>query len=113
MLARSAGRGWGPDQGELDYGSCANIRAQDDSGCLFSFCVNQEGPELQIARYSQSGQLRALGKVSLADAIGKLPKGGTFVTGQEQVVSLVAGETLASEPADPYCAAMLHVDDVK
>ena len=53
-----------------------------------------------------------LGKVSLCDAASKLLR-GTFVTGDQQAVSLVAGETLASEVGDPYCAALIHVDEVK
>jgi hypothetical protein len=99
---------------ELRHGSCANVRAQDDSGCRLEFCVSQDGPDLQVSRYTQSGQMRTLGKVSLADAIGGLPKGGTFVVGQDQqTVPLAAGETLVAEPGDPYCAALLHVDELK
>jgi hypothetical protein len=98
---------------ELRHGSCANVRAQDDSGCLLAFCVTQEGAVLHADRYSSGGQLRSLGAVSLADALGKLPKGGTFVTGiDDRRVPLVKGETLISEPADPYCSALVHVDDV-
>lgn len=96
---------------ELRHGACANVRAQNDSGCLLAFCVNQEGPTPQIARYS-GVQLRPLGKVSIADAIAQLPK-GTFVTGDEQTISLEEGEAFSAEPGDPYCGAVLRVDGVK
>ena len=96
---------------ELRHGTCANVRAQDDSGCLLTFCLTQEGPNLQVAPYSGSG-LHPLGKISLGDAAANLPR-GTFVTGAQQAVVFTAGETLASDLGDPYCAALLHVDEVK
>lgn len=96
---------------ELRHGSCANVRAQDDSGCLLAFCVSQDGPALQVARYS-GAQLRPVGKVSIADAVAQLPK-GTFVTGDQQTVTLEEGAAFAAEPGDPYCGAVLRVDAVK
>lgn len=97
---------------ELRHGSCANVRAQDDSGCLLTFCVNQEGPQLQIPPYNTGGQPQLLGKMPLAGAEARLPK-GTFVTGEQSTLPLREGETWAVTLRDPYCAALLHVDEVK
>lgn len=97
---------------ELLDGSCANVRAQDESGCLLKFCVNQEGPVLQLTHWSPYGQHRLLGKIPLAGAEKRLQK-GTFVTGEHTVVPLRDGETWAVDTDDPYCAALLHVDAVK
>jgi hypothetical protein len=97
---------------ELRHGSCANVRAQDDSGCLLTFCVNQEGPLLQVTRDWAAARLRPLGKITLADAAAHLPK-GTFVTGEGELVSLEKGETFSAESTDPYCGGLLHVDEVR
>ncbi len=111
VAPRGALAGVKAQQLDLRHGACANVRAQDDSGCLLTFCVNQEGPTLQVSPYS-SGQLHSVGRVSLSDAAARLPR-GTFVTGGQQLVDLVAGETLASELPDQYCAALVHVVEVK
>lgn len=95
---------------EVRHGSCASVRAQDESGCRIEFCATQDGPQLQIASFSNAGQLRSAGKISIEDALGPLPK-GTFVTGHGQAIALNPGETLISELADPYCAAVLHVEE--
>ncbi len=97
---------------ELQHWSCANVRAQDDSGCLLSFCTHQQGASLEIDRSFSGGQLRTMGKVSLVEALAQVPR-GTFVTGDQPAVTLREGETVAGTLNDPYCGAMLHVDAVK
>jgi hypothetical protein len=112
----SSGRGTLSDaqtqQVEMGHGSCANVRAQDESGCLVSFCATQEGTELLVNRYSQSGQLRPLGALSLADALAKSPRGGTFVTGPAHNIVLEKGAAFALDSSDAYCVALMHVDEV-
>jgi hypothetical protein len=97
---------------ELRHGSCANVRAQDDSGCLLAFCAEQDGPALQIARYNSAGQFRPLGKSSLADGLAQIPR-GTFVTAEQLPVTLRPGEVVAVDLADQYCGALLHVDELQ
>lgn len=95
---------------ELQHGACAQIRAQDDSGCLVSFCVTQQRGVLTIDRHSSGS--RTLGKVALKDALTRLPRGGTFVTGiGVEPVQLVRGETVAFQPPDAWCAGLLHVEE--
>lgn len=96
----------------LTHGSCATVAAQDDSGCQLQFCVHQEGAELQSDRY-RSGALRALGKLKLADAVTKFPKGTTVSNAYEGGVALVPGESYAGQLPDPFCAAVVHVEEVK
>jgi hypothetical protein len=90
--------------------TCANVRAQDDSGCLLQFCTNQEGDELKA--WSQSGALVPLGKLTLADALKKQPAGGTFVTGRGGHAVLRPGEVFRLDAHDAYCGAVLRVDEV-
>ncbi len=51
----------------------------------------------------------------MTDAVnpGADPRGGTFVTGDQQAIVLAAGETWMAELADAYCAALVHVNSVK
>lgn len=95
---------------ELRNGACANVRAQDDSGCRVQLCIEQVGADVRMSR--SYGNVRSLGKVSLKEAIANVPK-GTIVSNYESMTPLNPGETLHSETGDPYCSGLIHVDEVK
>jgi hypothetical protein len=95
---------------DLSHGSCASVRAQDNSGCAFQLCVTQSGSTLQANRWVNGGSLVPLGKVSLEDALTKEPSGGTYVTGGDTSVPLRAGETVRVQLSDAYCGALLHIE---
>lgn len=92
---------------EVTDGACATVRAQDDSGCRFSFCVTQVGRALKVNQ-----DLQSLGRGSLDEALARLPK-GTVVSGLAEPTTLVAGEAFAVDTHDAYCAGALVVDEIK
>ncbi|MBX7113236.1 MAG: carboxypeptidase-like regulatory domain-containing protein [Myxococcaceae bacterium] len=111
VAPREGFKGVAAQKVDLRHRGCANVRAQDESGCRLEFCVNQAGPNMTVHSYSNHGHLRPLGKMTLADAVEGLPK-GTYVTGDESTVTLQSGDVWLFDGSDPYCGAVLRVDDL-
>ena len=77
------------------------------------FCLYQERPDLLLQNTGR-GQFKSLGKIPLADAAAKTLV-GTFVEGGygERFGALRAGEAIQADLADPYCAAVLRIEEIR
>lgn len=81
----------------LDHGSCAQLRADDGSGCFFQLCLAQDGA-MPLANTERARLF---------------PLGTAIINDRSSARSLVAGKSFRLEFEDAWCAGELKVDAVK